>query len=153
MTQLTNRTFEPDLLEEVSLSVPVGTVLLYVGHDTPDEFLFCNGQTVSRTTYAKLFQVIGEFYGEGDGSTTFAVPDLRGRGTVGHRSMDASDSNRVVGNDALMNVGPYHSPAPTQLGQTSGQDMSFNFIIKAKPDFPNRTSAYPAAPAVPTPAP
>lgn len=153
MTQLNKRTFEPDLLEEVAISLPVGAVLAYVGHDTPDEFLFCNGQAVSRTTYAKLFQVIGEHYGAGDGSTTFNVPDLRGRGTIGHRSMDASDSSRVVGNDTLLTAAVYHSPAPNELGSASGQDLSVNFIIKAKPDFPNTANAYPTAPAVPTPIP
>lgn len=41
--------------------------------------MLCNGALVSRTTYAALFAVIGTVYGEGDGSTTFALPDLRGR--------------------------------------------------------------------------
>ena len=151
MTQLNKRTFEPDLLEEVAIALPVGAVLAYAGHSTPDEFLFCNGQAVSRTTYAKLFQVIGAFYGAGDGSTTFNVPDLRGRGIVGDRIMDATDSGNECGNASLVNVDPYHDPAPTTLGVLAGQDICFNFIIKAKPDFPNRTNAYPSAPAVPVP--
>lgn len=41
--------------------------------------MLCNGALVSRTTYATLFAVIGTVYGKGDGSTTFALPDLRGR--------------------------------------------------------------------------
>lgn len=150
MTQITQRSFEPDLLEEVSLALPVGVVLPYVGHDTPNEFLFCNGQAVSRTTYANLFQVIGTYYGAGDGSTTFNLPDLRGRGLIGTRSMDASDSGRQTQTDALFSLTAYHAAAPDEVGTSSGQDLSCNFIIKVKATFPDRTNAYPVAP---TPAP
>ena len=57
-------------------SVPVGSVLLYAGAETPAGFLVCNGAAVSRTDYARLFGKIGTLYGTGDGSTTFNVPDL-----------------------------------------------------------------------------
>jgi microcystin-dependent protein len=43
----------------------------------------CNGQAVSRTTYSDLFDVINTMYGNGDGSTTFNVPDMRGRFPLG----------------------------------------------------------------------
>ena len=46
---------------------------------TKKGFLLCNGGAISRTTYSKLFSVIGTTYGSGDGSTTFNVPDLRGK--------------------------------------------------------------------------
>ena len=46
--------------------------------DAPAGWLHCHGQAISRTTYAALFAAIGTVYGEGDGSTTFNVPDLRG---------------------------------------------------------------------------
>lgn len=53
----------------------------------PYGYLLCNGAAVSRTTYAKLFNVIGTAYGSGDGSTTFNLPNIEGRfvegGTVG----------------------------------------------------------------------
>lgn len=63
----------------------------------PDGWLVCDGSTVSRTSYAKLFLVIGTTYGLGDGSTTFTLPDLRGefvRGWDGGRGVDAG---RVFG--------------------------------------------------------
>jgi microcystin-dependent protein len=56
----------------------IGQVIFMAGANAPSGFLKCNGQLVSRTTYASLFAVIGTTYGAGDGSTTFAVPDLRG---------------------------------------------------------------------------
>lgn len=64
-------------------SAMAGTIKMFAGSIAPDGWLLCNGQAVSRTTYSKLFNVIGTTYGEGDGSTTFNVPDLRGRTPVG----------------------------------------------------------------------
>src|SRR5690606_8934819 len=55
-----------------------GMVMPYAGETLPPGFLWCNGAAVSRTTYARLFAVIGTRFGPGDGSTTFNVPDLRG---------------------------------------------------------------------------
>lgn len=62
---------------------PVGAIIPYGGTTAPDGFLFCQGQAVSRTTYAELFKVIGTAFGAGDGSTTFNVPDLREATTKG----------------------------------------------------------------------
>ena len=56
-----------------------GVIVPYVSETAPTGFLLCNGQAVSRTTYADLFAVCGTTFGVGDGSTTFNVPDLRGR--------------------------------------------------------------------------
>ncbi len=63
--------------------VPVGTVISTALSATVSGWLLCDGSNVSRTTYAGLFAAIGTTYGSGDGSTTFAVPDLRGRIPVG----------------------------------------------------------------------
>lgn len=63
--------------------VPAGAVMPYAGGSTPGGWLLCNGQAVSRTTYAALFAACGTIYGAGDGSTTFNVPDLRGRVAAG----------------------------------------------------------------------
>jgi len=59
--------------------VPTGSIIDYAGATAPTGWLMCQGQAVSRTTYAALFGVIGAYYGAGDGSTTFNLPDLRGR--------------------------------------------------------------------------
>lgn len=64
--------------------LPVGTMLPYGSSETPDNWLSCDGSEVSRTTYSHLFAVIGTSYGEGDGSTTFNLPDKRGRVSVGY---------------------------------------------------------------------
>lgn len=65
-------------------SLPAGLgPLPYAGSAAPAGWLLCDGQAVSRTTYAALFAVIGTVYGAGDGSTTFNVPDCRGRVVAG----------------------------------------------------------------------
>ena len=57
--------------------MPIGAVIAYAGINIPAGFFECNGQAVSRTTYADLFAAIGTTYGAGDNSTTFNLPDMR----------------------------------------------------------------------------
>jgi len=73
------------LLEVPSLSgyVPAGTTIDYCGASIPTGFLLCDGSAVSRTTFANLFTAISTTWGAGDGSTTFNLPDLRRRATIG----------------------------------------------------------------------
>ena len=56
--------------------LPVGTVIAYMGTDVPTGYLLMDGRTLSRTTYAALFKVIGTTQGAGDGSTTFGIADM-----------------------------------------------------------------------------
>ena len=58
---------------------PSGTMIAFAGKSVPDGWLLCNGALVSRTTYARLFAVIGTAWGAGDGRTTFKLPDADGR--------------------------------------------------------------------------
>lgn len=68
----------------LSTSMPIGSLVSYIGASAPNaSWLLCDGTAVSRSTYATLFGIIGTTYGVGDGSTTFALPDLRGRVPVG----------------------------------------------------------------------
>ena len=69
-------------------SMPVGTMVPYGNSTPPANWLICDGSAISRTTYAELFAVIGTSYGSGDGSTTFNLPDKRGRVSVG---LDGND--------------------------------------------------------------
>lgn len=57
--------------------IPAGTVLPFAGDTEPEGFLFPEGQEVLRNAYPNLFAVIGTKYGEGDGVTTFNLPDYR----------------------------------------------------------------------------
>lgn len=75
---------------------PAGSLAPYAGASAPAGWMFCNGQTVSRTTYAALFAAIGTQFGVGDGTTTFGIPDLRGRSVFGRDDMGGTAANRVT---------------------------------------------------------
>lgn len=67
-------------------SMPIGSISMFAGTTAPTGYLLCQGQAVSRTTYANLFTVIGTTYGSGNGSSTFNLPDLQGKFALGKSS-------------------------------------------------------------------
>lgn len=73
-----------------------GEISMYGGMTAPAGWLDCDGIAVSRTTYAALFTAIGTTYGIGDGSTTFNLPDLRGRSPLG-AGQGVGLTNRMLG--------------------------------------------------------
>ena len=92
---------------ESQIAAPVGSVYTFAGATVPTGWLKCNGALLSRTTYAALFAVIGTTYGAGDGSTTFALPDLRGEFVRGFDDARGVDSGRALGSkqgDAIRNL-------------------------------------------------
>ncbi len=75
-----------------------GTILWHGSRVVPTGYLECNGAAVSRTTYSRLFAVIGTTFGAGNGSTTFNVPDLRGQFVRGqNNTASGTDPNRNLG--------------------------------------------------------
>ena len=74
----------------------VGEVADYAGTVQPAGWLFCWGQAVSRTTYADLYAVIGTTFGAGNGTTTFNLPDLRGRVIAGKDNMGGTSADRLT---------------------------------------------------------
>lgn len=83
--------------ETDALATPVGAIIPYGPTAAPTGWLLCYGQAVSRATYAALFTAISTTYGAGDGSTTFNVPDLRGRVVAGQDDMGGTSANRLTG--------------------------------------------------------
>lgn len=82
-------------------SSPSGTIVAFGGTTPPAGWLLCNGQTVSRSTYSSLYAVVGNSFGSGDGSTTFHLPDLRGRflrGLDGTANIDPDKASRTAMN-------------------------------------------------------
>lgn len=77
--------------------VPAGLMAPYPGATAPTGWLLCFGQAVSRTTYSALFAILSTTYGSGDGSTTFNLPDLRGRVIAGQDDMGGTSANRLTG--------------------------------------------------------
>jgi microcystin-dependent protein len=105
-------------------AMPVGGVLPYAGLTAPSGWLLCFGQAIGRTTYASLFAVIGTTYGSGDGSTTFNVPDLRGRAVAGQDDMGGTSANRLT------------SPLD---GDTLGAAGGAESVTMARSNLPNET--------------
>ena len=77
--------------------VPTGTILAHAANTPPTGFLECNGSAISRSTYATLFATISTTFGVGDGSSTFALPDLRGQFIRGWANTGSTDASRVFG--------------------------------------------------------
>lgn len=110
------------LAENIGTNVPpTGSLLAYAGSAAPAGWLLCGGQAVSRTTYATLFGIIGTTYGAGNGTTTFNVPDLRGRVPAGLDNMNGTAANRLTATTM--------SPNGTTRGATGGaQTNTHNHI-------------------------
>lgn len=105
----------------MSYGIPVGITLPFAGAgDIPAGFLLCNGAAVSRMTYANLYSAIGTTYGAGDGSTTFNLPDFRGRFLRGYMSGTSAEIGTAQ-EDAIRNITGNISDVPYQmLGHGSG---------------------------------
>ncbi len=90
------------------IQTPIGIIWDFAGSGAaPSGWLICDDETISRTTYALLFAVIGIIYGAGNGTTTFNKPDLRGRATFGINPASGTPTGgRIVNNTpALGSVG------------------------------------------------
>ena len=93
--------------------VPSGTLISYAGNNIPVGWKVCDGSEISRTTYQYLFLSIGTSWGEGDGATTFNLPDLRGqflRGVNNGAGVDPDAATRTalnIGGNVGDTVGTY----------------------------------------------
>lgn len=97
---------------------PVGSVTAFAGSTTPSGWLLCDGSNVSRTTYSDLFEVIGTTYGEGDGSTTFGLPNLV------DRFIQGNSTSGTVKNAGLPNITGTLTPSTVSVltnSPTSGE--------------------------------
>lgn len=125
-------------------TVPPGCMMDYGGLTAPDGWLLCDGREVSRTEYAALFAAIGTLWGDGDGATTFNVPDLTKRTSIGpdvgysvgsnggESSLDVPDHTHVFGrfqksnnDDVLLKVQAIESPE-TFIGRRVTGDIDAN---------------------------
>lgn len=96
--------------------MPIGSVIPYAGTTPPSgNWQFCYGQFLSRTTYVTLFSRLGTSYGNGDGSTTFRLPDMRGFTPVGKDDMGGTPAG------ALPN-GTITGITSNLLGSRGGED-------------------------------
>lgn len=100
-------------------NVPLAAGLDYWGSTTPNSsFAFPAGQAISRTTYSGLFAITGTTYGSGDGSSTFNLPDLRGRVVAALDNMGGSAASRL----SATYFGSVSGKAGTSLGDIGGSE-------------------------------
>jgi microcystin-dependent protein len=106
-----------------------GEVRMFAGAAAPTGWLLCQGQAVSRTAFATLFAVIGTTWGAGDGSTTFNIPDLRGRMLVGagqgsgltNRALGAKGGSETISVAAMSShAHPFSATTSTHAGHNHG---------------------------------
>ena len=116
---------------ESQIAAPTGSVYTFAGSTVPTGWLKCNGALLSRTTYASLFAVIGTTYGAGDGSTTFALPDLRGEFVRGVDDGRGVDSGRSLGSAQAAYAGSLtiNSVTANMQGNSSGVPIIDSFTI------------------------
>lgn len=101
-------------IEAYKNPIPTGSVIPFAGETPPEGFLLCNGQEVSRVTYARLFSVIKEKFGAGDGVTTFQVPNLVEKFIEGTESSVGQTLNAGLPNiTAGFTAYTYQNGAPT----------------------------------------
>ena len=107
--------------------IPTATIVPWSSASVPSGFLECNGQAVSRTTYADLFAIVGTTYGSGDGSSTFNVPDLQDNVAVGksnNKALASTGGANTVRNNG--NVGGSTANASLSTPQLASHSHSMN---------------------------
>ncbi|MFR8269346.1 MAG: tail fiber protein, partial [Oscillospiraceae bacterium] len=112
-----------------------GILKINAGSIIPGGYLPCDGRAVSRTTYANLFKVIGTTYGSGDGSTTFNVPNLNGKISVGKSSGDFASLGSTGGsisNTLTMDNIPSHTHSIPALSGTAANSGAHTHTMAAK---------------------
>tara|TARA_R110002012_G_scaffold4141_2_gene19204 strand:+ start:231 stop:797 length:567 start_codon:yes stop_codon:yes gene_type:complete len=108
--------------------ISTATIMPWSSSSVPTGFLECNGAAVSRSTYADLFAVIGTTYGAGDGSSTFAVPDLQDNVPVGKSNNKALASNGGANTVASTgNVAGSTANATLSEAQLASHSHNINF--------------------------
>lgn len=131
---------------DASSRTPAGTIITFASATAPTGYLKANGALLSRTTYSALFAAIGTTFGVGDGSTTFALPDLRGYFPRGWDDGRGIDTSRVFGssqNDGYLNhahTASSSSSSHSHLGYGANGSGPLEGIQRAYLNYANTTS-------------
>jgi len=106
-------------------AVPTGSVHVMATTTVPSGYLECDGSAVSRTTYADLFAIIGTTWGNGDGSSTFELPDLRGEFVRGWDNSKGTDSGRGFASSQGDGVGVHNHTASSSVADSGHFHYAF----------------------------
>ena len=146
MTELKQNSLESAFQEQLSVVIPVGVVLPYAGQNPPDGWLDCDGAAVSRTTYAKLFIILGTAFGTGDGSSTFNLPDMRGKTPMGADTMNSTTgaANQLRLDKPTIMAALLASVASKAFAGAATGARVLSYIIKVTNTLPSISTSYPA---------
>ncbi|MDD3084149.1 MAG: tail fiber protein, partial [Candidatus ainarchaeum sp.] len=111
-------------VENVSIGSPTGSITMFAGSSAPTDWLICDGSAISRTTYSDLFNIIGEIYGVGDGSTTFNIPDLRGVVPVGKTETGTFNALNNTGGSETHTLTTSEMPSHTHVQEAHGHTQN-----------------------------
>lgn len=114
--------------------MPTGSVINYAGVGEPAGWAFCQGQEVSRTDelYSSLFSVIGVVFGVGNGSTTFTLPDFRGRVSVGSGTGSGLTTRTIAdefGDETTTDIITHNHTALINVGSGSDADIPTDIFL------------------------
>lgn len=112
--------------------VPTGTILEYASTSAPTGFLYCNGTGYSRSTYSTLFGVVGTSFGSSS-TSTFKVPDRRGRVGFGIDNLGGTSANRITSTAADTLGGAVGAQAQTTVGSISGSVSGHALTVDEMP--------------------
>jgi len=118
--------------------IPTATIVPWSDSSVPTGFLECNGQAVSRSTYAALFAIVGTTYGVGDGSSTFNVPDLQDNVPVGksnNKALASTGGTNTV--TSTGNVGGSTANATLSTAQLASHGHTFPISTPGGPSSNN----------------
>lgn len=124
-------------------ALPIGAIIPYANAAPPSLWLPCDGSAVSRTVYPGLFDKLGTYYGAGNGSTTFNVPDLRGRTVIGTGDGGSGFTNRTLGSTVgsethTLSEAEMPSHTHAQNPHSHGSPAGGSFVINRYPAQPGR---------------
>jgi microcystin-dependent protein len=114
----------------------VGEIKMWPLAVAPEGFLVCNGQAVSRDTYATLFSVLGTVFGAGDGSTTFNVPDYTDRSPIGKTPGAKGGAASVMLTAAMIPSHTHDMGSHTHSMQNHVHDITHNHLISSRESGP-----------------
>ncbi len=136
----TTPNWEQETAQDTTLYSPTGMISPYAGATAPTSWLLCDGSAVSRTTYAALFAITSTTYGAGNGTTTFNLPDLKGRVAVGKSADTEFDVLGETGGAKTHTLTeaemPAHShPLNTATGSGGGSYTFLNIAVSTATNY------------------
>lgn len=105
-----------------SNGIPIGTIMQYAGFAAPQGYLLCEGQALSKTDYAELYAIIGNYFGGTE--TEFYLPDLRERVPVGKNSAKTDYALGETGGTATVTLTIEQMPSHTHIQNSHNHTQS-----------------------------